>query len=535
MDTIVSEAQDTMINQLNFGLPETSQYITDRRFVNYFPSGSNIYSASGGGNKNIRFYISGDSNQYLDLSSIRLFANIKNTDVSDRAKFLRPLGGLHAFMERYRATVGGQIVQDIDQYARHCQLYKSFKSKDVNEMDDIESSANPSFDDDYHRYANGLNNFLNPDSVVSTSGTATQGKTNGAGNDTNPTGVINVNLSADHNEYGRLGFRHTRHSLSGIPSNGQMRLGHKPVCGLLESNYYLPLRFAPLELEFTIVSDSNEPIVVPQGNGTIETDKNGYYFQAGNTSVLWEINNVIIRAEVITLDNTVDNNITKHLLEGQSLKLIVPQYHTLTQTFNAGGGEINMNIVKSASKLSNAFITLYREKIQGERYKYFRPDNYVHKRWNYFYNPMINSEINDGNDIDSGDLIAGQGFQDFTRNLSWQMQVGNKKFPEFECQSLSEAFYFLRRTIHYHNADQNSLNISYKQYRENKFIIGVSFEKMADVNFTSINTKMGSLLTFKIKGTQGPLAEAEQIQEIFTHLVSESVLELRESGAVVYD
>ena len=113
MDTIISEANDTMINQLNFGLPETSQYITDRRFVNYFPSGSNVYSGgSSAGNKNIRFYISGDSNQYLDLSSIRLFANIKNTDVSDRAKFLRPLGGLHAFMERYRATVGGQIVQD---------------------------------------------------------------------------------------------------------------------------------------------------------------------------------------------------------------------------------------------------------------------------------------------------------------------------------------------------------------------------------------------------------------------------------------
>jgi len=311
-----------------------------------------------------------------------------------------------------------------------------------------------------------------------------------------------------------------------------MRLGHKPVCGLCESNYYLPLRFAPLELEFTIVSDSNEPIVVPQGNGTTETDANGYYFQGGNTSVLWEINNVIIRAEVITLDNTVDNNITKHLLEGQSLKLVVPQYHTLTQTFNAGGGEINMNIVKSASKLSNAFITLYREKRQGTRYGQFLPDNYLHKRWNYFYNPMINSEINDGFD---GALVPGQGFQDFTRNLSYIIQVGNKKFPEFESQSLAEAWYYLRRTVHLHNPEQNSFNISYKQYRENKFIIGVSFEKMADVNFTSINTKMGSLLTFKIKGTQGPLAANEQIQEIFSHLVSESALELRESGAVVYD
>ena len=30
-------------------------------------------------------------------------------------------------------------------------------------------------------------------------------------------------------------------------------------------------------------------------------------------------------------------------------------YHTITQTFNAGGGEINMNIVKSSSELTGAF------------------------------------------------------------------------------------------------------------------------------------------------------------------------------------
>ncbi len=312
-----------------------------------------------------------------------------------------------------------------------------------------------------------------------------------------------------------------------------MRLGHKPCCGALEHNYYLlPFRFAPLELEFTIINDSNEPIVVPQGAGATQTDSNGYYIQTGNTSVLWEINNDIIRAEVITLDNIVDNDITKHLLEGQNLKLIVSQYHTLIQTFNAGGGEININIVKSTSILSTTFITLYREKRTGTRYGQFLPDNYVHKRFKYFYNPMINNEINDGF---AGALVEGQGFQDFFRNLSWNIQIGNKKWPEHQCKSLSEAFYFLRRTLHYHNGDQNSLNISYKQYRENKFVIGVSFERMADVNFTSINTKMGSLIIFKIKGTEGVLASAEQIQEIFVHVVSESVLELRESGAVVYD
>ena len=41
-------------------------------------------------------------------------------------------------------------------------------------------------------------------------------------------------------------------------------------------------------------------------------------------------------------------------------------YHTITQTFPKTFGEINMNIVKSASKLSGAFITLYRAPRTGE-------------------------------------------------------------------------------------------------------------------------------------------------------------------------
>ena len=179
-------------------------------------------------------------------------------------------------------------------------------------MDDIESSANPSYDDDYHKYANGLDNFL---------------QINGTGDGTNyyPNG--------DHNEYGRVDYRHTRHSLSGIPgANSKVRLSHKPVCGLMESSYYLPLRFAPLELEFTIVSDGTEPVVVPQGNGTTQTDKNGYYFQDGNTSTSWEMTNVIIRADVITLDNTVDNNINYKTFFGRSIIKIncssIPHYHS---------------------------------------------------------------------------------------------------------------------------------------------------------------------------------------------------------------
>jgi hypothetical protein len=148
---------------------------------------------------------------------------------------------------------------------------------------------------------------------------------------------------------------------------------------------------------------------------------------------------------------------------------------------------------------------------------------------------MINGERTDGALAETVPLQEGKGFSDSSRALAYQLQVQSKKFPEFEVQSLSEAFYFLRRTLHYMNADQNSLNISYKQFRENTFVMAFSFEKMADVNFTGINTKMGSLITFKVKGNEGSLADTEQIQEIFCNLVSESVLELTESGAIVFD
>ena len=134
--------------------------------------------------------------------------------------------------------------------------------------------------------------------------------------------------------------------------------------------------------------------------------------------------------------------------------------------------------------------------------------------------------------------LQGKGFQDYNRNLSWQIQLGNKKYPEFESQIVvSETFYYLRRAIHYMNPDQDALSLFLSSVsREQTYHRNESFEKMADVNFTGVNTqRWGRLMTFKLKGTEGPLPAGEDVEEIFTHLISESVLEIRESGSIVYD
>ena len=511
MDNIIAESEPTIINSLNCGLPETAQYITDRRQVNYSPSGSNVYNPKAG-NKQIRFHITGEDNTFLDLSSVRLFANLQNKD-NTRSHFLRPLGNVSSFFSRYRCTVGGQQVQDIIEYNRHCELCNSFKSQDARDMDDLEGGANPRWDNDWrHTCATGLAEFIAVNNERGTTGTA-------------PTAA--TFKSGDHNNWGDLTSRYTRHSVAGIPGgiNGYIRLGHKPCCGLLESNYYWPLRYAPLELEIAIVSDESAPVISPvstrNSDGTLidntYTDKYGYNFTTGHTSTQWELNDVLVQADVITLENTVNNNIVKHLLEGQSLKLVFPMYHTVTQSFNASGNEINMNIVKSASTLNGCFITLYRPPRAGtdpQNTNYYKQDNYIYKRWNYFYNPTINSRIFDGPDADGDDRAAYQGkeFQNPELDLTWQLQINNKKYPEFECQSMAETAYYLKRALSYMNPDQDAFSISYKRFREDKFVIGVSFEKMPDTNFTGSNTKMGGLLVFELKGSNKSFTEVEDVR-----------------------
>ena len=38
MDNLIAESSDIMLDSMNYGLPETAQYVTGRRLVNYFPS-----------------------------------------------------------------------------------------------------------------------------------------------------------------------------------------------------------------------------------------------------------------------------------------------------------------------------------------------------------------------------------------------------------------------------------------------------------------------------------------------------------------
>ena len=190
-----------------------------------------------------------------------MFATLENEDAIEN-HFLRLISGVHGFFSRCRCTVGGQLVQDLDQYNRHCELSYSFKSVNARHSDEFESAAQPRWDDDWKpiRY------FFRSVCKIKRGWLSPDGNSD----------------FRDHNAWADISNRYTRHSLTGIRGGESVRLGHKFKCGFLESNYYLPVRYAPLEIEVTLVRDQFTPMVQPVPTATASAqggDRAGYFSQ----------------------------------------------------------------------------------------------------------------------------------------------------------------------------------------------------------------------------------------------------------------
>ena len=71
----------------------------------------------------------------------------------------------------------------------------------------------------------------------------------------------------------------------------------------LREKLFLPVRYAPLQIELTIVSDTDEPVIrgVSAGSATtIGGDRGGAYFTEGDTTTKSQLNNIILRAEAVS-------------------------------------------------------------------------------------------------------------------------------------------------------------------------------------------------------------------------------------------
>ena len=133
--------------------------------------------------------------------------------------------------------------------------------------------------------------------------------------------------------------------LPGIASGASINACFNPFLGLFAHSKLIPLMRCPITLEFEIVSGSADAVVTPIASGSA--------FTPSNTSTSWQIQDVRIVADVVTLDNGLQNSYAEHVLSGKSLPINYSTYITILQS--CVFPSINVSVTRAVCKLKTVF------------------------------------------------------------------------------------------------------------------------------------------------------------------------------------
>ena len=472
--------EDILIDNLSFKLNKGSSYITDRRSVSFFPTTSNVYKPSSGA-RVIKFTLNGEDNSWLDPQSVRICFTLNNKDGTNFRK-IRPLSSPYSFFRRMRIIAGSQVVEDFDSYNRVHHMFSKLMSQGARR-----DEANEGFG---YRYDDELLTLVNK------GGTALTYEVNSA------------NCPGFYNE---------------------MTCCFKPLCGLFSQFKYLPLKYmGNLTIELELVTNATDCIINPNDYDESDTGitadiRNrftvvvaGDVGKATNTSIDWEISNPRVICDVCSLDNNLNNEYVKHLLEGKGLPITYTTYITQSQTVK-GSTDFSVPVIRSVSKLVASFVTFYKAGDPSSGYEY------ADKEFCRFYHPHQAH-----NPLD-------EGIYDKNKDLEFQIQLGSKLYPEYPCNSITQCFYHLRKALNLPMFHQHSMNINFKQYRDRQFIFAFSFEKVPDSSYTGINTRAGQQMLLRVKPAGATIPATEMPDTLYITMLSEQILQIKDLGLKVFD
>lgn len=331
VEVAANSVEDKLIDGLSFKLKPGASYVTNRRSVTFHPQGGNIYKPQSGA-KLIKILLSGDD--FLDPSTFRIAFNLRN----ESAETIFPLGDPYSFFQRMRVIVGGQILEDIDNYNRVHEMIMNLRSKHARE----------------NCTAEGFGTVWDTKEYLSFEPTE-------AGKDS-------VHVRKLRTE-----------TFSGLLTGKSQRVLFKPLSGIFEQNKMIPLRYMPITIELELVNTFADPMLATYGTDTIDS----FAGSIKPADIKWSIENVEAKCDMLTLDNALDNAFAEHLLGGGFLPI---NYNTfISQMQTVKGQKLGVNVSRAVSRLKSVFVSLQKD----------NPGYAGAKNWNTFWSPL-NPDNRDG-------------------------------------------------------------------------------------------------------------------------------------------
>jgi len=303
METDLSANEDFLLPNIRLGLQPQASYVKSRRNATVH---SSIATASPGGVSTIKWTLS-SSTEWLDPESVILSFTVQNGE----AKLLKPSTvGAHCMFERLQIRAGGQLIEDIDHFARTTEIFERCVP--------VEKRINyGGLGFGQSKVLTVANNIATPQLFVGGVHTSTP---------------IGNNLS----------------------KRVFMRLG---LSGLLHSKKWIPLWAIAGGIEILLTLAPALDAIVPG------VPVGGVY----PNSVQYSLGDLRMAADMVSLDPTLDEQYKTSLLEGGGLKLHFKTWNVTQQYLPAGnGGNMTLTLSKAYSRLANVFCNFAAELTPAE-------------------------------------------------------------------------------------------------------------------------------------------------------------------------
>ncbi len=276
---------------------------------------------------------------------------------------------------------------------------------------------------------------------------------------------------------------------------GTVTLSLTPLLGFLSCKKLIPLRYLgglQLYIEFADFDDAL----------SVESP--------GRTFVVEQL---ALRGATVRLDSALESSFASLLTSSRAL---VFSCNTITTQHQAVplGASLTMSAVRALSRLNAVFVTF-----KGAQ-TFVNADGVLQNVLPN-YNQECVSFLNPGRSDNNESL------------MEWQLQIGSKKFPDSPATSVPETFSLLRQALGVYDSDIRSLNMTTQSYGDTGFVIGIPLQTQAGVFSSGYSTRSGDLLTFTAKNLETTLGRG--VGTIYLHMLSEQLIEIRESGVSVLD
>lgn len=260
---------------------------------------------------------------------------------------------------------------------------------------------------------------------------------------------------------------------------GKAKFGLPILYGLLTQSKVIPIRYMNLTIELEVVDNFSDALcetsAVPGGVSA----------QSNN----WHIENVSITGDTMTLDGSLDNEVTRHLTSGKSLFLQLTSWSTSKHTVSQNW---SIALTRAFTRIRGVYVSML--------------DASTDKEANTFRYPSISDD---------------QFFE-------LQMQLGSKLYPEQRCDTLPQFWALLQQAVGSHTSILSHSAIDLTGYKNDRFIAAFGTQKvLADTdvsNFSGVSTKTGQLLSLRSANS------ASNIDTVFVTVHHDLVVQISDSG-----